>query len=151
MIRRPPRSTLFPYTTLFRSEGKATLAVLVPPGERIGVVRAVDGLGNAREVPIDLETPELPRLAAVASAAQVVAGGELRGAIALAAPDGARAENAAVRAHADRGSLDALAARGAGLWVARYRAPAAPGRDRIAVDVQGDPSAGRLELPIEVV
>src|SRR2546422_2090475 len=23
MIRRPPRSTLFPYTTLFRSEGKA--------------------------------------------------------------------------------------------------------------------------------
>src|SRR5438552_11653203 len=33
MIRRPPRSTLFPYTTLFRSVGKdlgrsATLAVL---------------------------------------------------------------------------------------------------------------------------
>src|SRR5438034_4646121 len=25
MIRRPPRSTLFPYTTLFRSEGKAML------------------------------------------------------------------------------------------------------------------------------
>src|SRR3712207_8844732 len=24
MIRRPPRSTLFPYTTLFRSEGSAT-------------------------------------------------------------------------------------------------------------------------------
>src|SRR5439155_22604974 len=28
MIRRPPRSTLFPYTTLFRSRGVATL----PPG-----------------------------------------------------------------------------------------------------------------------
>src|SRR2546427_4160658 len=25
MIRRPPRSTLFPYTTLFRSRGKAVL------------------------------------------------------------------------------------------------------------------------------
>src|SRR5260370_31485656 len=25
MIRRPPRSTLFPYTTLFRSEAEATL------------------------------------------------------------------------------------------------------------------------------
>src|SRR3712207_8452226 len=25
MIRRPPRSTLFPYTTLFRSEGKAVV------------------------------------------------------------------------------------------------------------------------------
>src|SRR2546422_8201572 len=27
MIRRPPRSTLFPYTTLFRSIGRATLTV----------------------------------------------------------------------------------------------------------------------------
>src|SRR3712207_7686917 len=26
MIRRPPRSTLFPYTTLFRSSGQAALA-----------------------------------------------------------------------------------------------------------------------------
>src|SRR3712207_9366042 len=26
MIRRPPRSTLFPYTTLFRSHGKDTVA-----------------------------------------------------------------------------------------------------------------------------
>src|SRR3712207_7144548 len=33
MIRRPPRSTLFPYTTLFRSlnvTGKARAAVVVP-------------------------------------------------------------------------------------------------------------------------
>src|SRR2546426_2454195 len=29
MIRRPPRSTLFPYTTLFRSRGKST----APPGK----------------------------------------------------------------------------------------------------------------------
>src|SRR2546422_6115420 len=28
MIRRPPRSTLFPYTTLFRSEGDAVDGVL---------------------------------------------------------------------------------------------------------------------------
>src|SRR3712207_7222972 len=28
MIRRPPRSTLFPYTTLFRSEGRQARAVL---------------------------------------------------------------------------------------------------------------------------
>src|SRR3712207_7310095 len=27
MIRRPPRSTLFPYTTLFRSSGRAYLSV----------------------------------------------------------------------------------------------------------------------------
>src|SRR2546430_9206077 len=32
MIRRPPRSTLFPYTTLFRSA--AGLSVLLPQGPR---------------------------------------------------------------------------------------------------------------------
>src|SRR5256886_11738424 len=31
MIRRPPRSTLFPYTTLFRSEG-FIVKLTVPPG-----------------------------------------------------------------------------------------------------------------------
>src|SRR5256885_10898567 len=43
MIRRPPRSTLFPYTTLFRSDdttGKATLVVRVSEGEphRVGTL-----------------------------------------------------------------------------------------------------------------
>src|SRR2546426_4031075 len=37
MIRRPPRSTLFPYTTLFRS----TLAKLSPPRTATGLVRDV--------------------------------------------------------------------------------------------------------------
>src|SRR3989441_13062102 len=35
MIRRPPRSTLFPYTTLFRSKGRAVLGLATgstPPG-----------------------------------------------------------------------------------------------------------------------
>src|SRR3712207_9036624 len=32
MIRRPPRSTLFPYTTLFRSHPRAQLA---DPGDRV--------------------------------------------------------------------------------------------------------------------
>src|SRR3989449_6660319 len=32
MIRRPPRSTLFPYTTLFRSRTGAALAPRAPPG-----------------------------------------------------------------------------------------------------------------------
>src|SRR5260370_16126908 len=30
MIRRPPRSTLFPYTTLFRSKFCATCSVMIP-------------------------------------------------------------------------------------------------------------------------
>src|SRR2546422_6669203 len=37
MIRRPPRSTLFPYTTLFRSDlaavGLAVVAAVQPPGD----------------------------------------------------------------------------------------------------------------------
>ena len=132
-------------------EGKATMSVLVPPGTRLGVVRAVDRLGNAREVQIDLETPSLPRIAAVASATQVIAGGELRVAVALAAPDGAPAENAALRASVRRGSLEGPVQRGGGLWFARYRAPRAVGRDRIAVDVEGDPAAGRVELEVDVL
>src|SRR3712207_8301782 len=37
MIRRPPRSTLFPYTTLFRSDGRLRE---VPPQDRV-LVRIV--------------------------------------------------------------------------------------------------------------
>src|ERR1039458_5521446 len=48
MIRRPPRSTLFPYTTLFRSEQPELMA-----GDEIGVaheVGRVDGLGSESKV-----------------------------------------------------------------------------------------------------
>jgi len=32
MIRRPPRSTLFPYTTLFRSNDEVAFRIKRPPG-----------------------------------------------------------------------------------------------------------------------
>src|SRR3712207_6952226 len=43
MIRRPPRSTLFPYTTLFRSGAEATVSLEdhETPQERIEAVRAL--------------------------------------------------------------------------------------------------------------
>src|SRR3712207_8674187 len=46
MIRRPPRSTLFPYTTLFRSELRpAGVVVEVPRHEGdVDVARLADGL-----------------------------------------------------------------------------------------------------------
>src|SRR5258708_28588138 len=40
MIRRPPRSTLFPYTTLFRSRSNERMYVAVSAG---GVYRTEDG------------------------------------------------------------------------------------------------------------
>src|SRR2546429_9890448 len=45
MIRRPPRSTLFPYTTLFRSSGDryARAATLLATGRDAGVVRRDPG------------------------------------------------------------------------------------------------------------
>src|SRR2546430_11770942 len=44
MIRRPPRSTLFPYTTLFRSRGGAAAVRRVPAGPRLsGCEDAGDG------------------------------------------------------------------------------------------------------------
>src|SRR2546422_8233825 len=44
MIRRPPRSTLFPYTTLFRSRGRARHrdAARHDVGARVAVVEGAD-------------------------------------------------------------------------------------------------------------
>src|SRR3712207_6988149 len=54
MIRRPPRSTLFPYTTLFRSERGDLRRLFGPPG------------GEVRRVPAPTPGPRalarLPRL-----------------------------------------------------------------------------------------
>src|SRR2546430_9480029 len=43
MIRRPPRSTLFPYTTLFRSRGDEVQGVLAQRRAADGVQRALVG------------------------------------------------------------------------------------------------------------
>src|SRR2546426_6196904 len=45
MIRRPPRSTLFPYTTLFRSAG----ALAVVTRGRIYVIGGTDSVGRPRQ------------------------------------------------------------------------------------------------------
>src|SRR5258706_2213158 len=52
MIRRPPRSTLFPYTTLFRSRGREALADQ-PPAQQMARTQGNRGIGLAR-------TPDQP-------------------------------------------------------------------------------------------
>src|SRR3712207_7260445 len=50
MIRRPPRSTLFPYTTLFRSAVQAHLVTIVEETQLAGLAAQVAAL-NARPDP----------------------------------------------------------------------------------------------------
>src|SRR5256885_2751383 len=63
MIRRPPRSTLFPYTTLFRSEGGGSLTIvasaLVETGSLADTVffEELKSTGNA-ELKLDRKTAE---------------------------------------------------------------------------------------------
>src|SRR5205823_14402028 len=56
IIRRPPRSTLFPYTTLFRSSNAATVRLSQEIG-RANVIRA------ARDLGITTPLPDKPSLA----------------------------------------------------------------------------------------
>src|SRR2546426_4953222 len=48
MIRRPPRSTLFPYTTLFRSPPPPPVAVTHPEQARVRLVGPAPGQGGER-------------------------------------------------------------------------------------------------------
>src|SRR5947208_10585996 len=48
MSRRPPRSTLFPYTTLFRSDGGVALRGEHPGLSESGVVRLLCGGGGVQ-------------------------------------------------------------------------------------------------------
>src|SRR3712207_8668478 len=57
MIRRPPRSTLFPYTTLFRSHGQLEAGPVVGPGA--GEAQGVDDAGQPGHGPAEHVQDEL--------------------------------------------------------------------------------------------
>src|SRR2546430_11538101 len=56
MIRRPPRSTLFPYTTLFRSQASADIVglacqrLLVVRNRRVRATHQLEGAGAGADV-----------------------------------------------------------------------------------------------------
>src|SRR2546430_17018049 len=72
MIRRPPRSTLFPYTTLFRSLCSFAFAGVAKTGNHAELVtlfsewpafqrpRLVDGVPDYRAAAMDAQRRELP-------------------------------------------------------------------------------------------
>ena len=71
MIRRPPRSTLFPYTTLFRSVGIITTDQAVAAGEALevafnGLVEGIAGAAVAIGDPLKTDAAGKLILAAVA-------------------------------------------------------------------------------------
>src|SRR5256885_7296189 len=57
MIRRPPRSTLFPYTTLFRSRPADVAALGRPDVVRRGEVRLSDIWPRSEEHTSELQSP----------------------------------------------------------------------------------------------
>src|SRR5258708_24873763 len=58
MIRRPPRSTLFPYTTLFRSPAPRALHSVESPRQCVPAIRSAP----ARLPPAPASAPGLPRV-----------------------------------------------------------------------------------------
>src|SRR3712207_8456025 len=69
MIRRPPRSTLFPYTTLFRSDDARLVRVV--PADDLEVGRPDERLACGGVLPHLLETERQPRRDAVDLARRV--------------------------------------------------------------------------------
>src|SRR2546426_8362245 len=58
MIRRPPRSTLFPYTTLFRSEIQLFFVRRSQSGNQTGLGQRLGGLGlRSEEHTSELQSP----------------------------------------------------------------------------------------------
>src|SRR3712207_9052001 len=61
MIRRPPRSTLFPYTTLFRSEAAAESDALRMAEAMASVAAASEGLGPEHLADVSLLAARIAR------------------------------------------------------------------------------------------
>src|SRR2546430_7022884 len=61
MIRRPPRSTLFPYTTLFRSPGRdsARERILARRDGGVGSVRCREAVPHAQRIRRDRKSTRL--------------------------------------------------------------------------------------------
>src|SRR2546426_3012941 len=56
MIRRPPRSTLFPYTTLFRSSPMMMLVMAPPKKKGLGTIRRPAGSDHVARHVLELIT-----------------------------------------------------------------------------------------------
>src|SRR3989475_10972302 len=83
MIRRPPRSTLFPYTTLFRSAVARVLRETGVPFVAVDLVTDVVEAGRREGIPVRFGDASrravLEEMGALRARAAVVAGGDPAG------------------------------------------------------------------------
>src|SRR3712207_7559370 len=64
MIRRPPRSTLFPYTTLFRSRSRACASKRSSASASTSAASPATS-SSIRKTPVEASAPAAPRLQAL--------------------------------------------------------------------------------------
>src|SRR5256885_17271486 len=123
MIRRPPRSTLFPYTTLFRSPRLGRLA-----GRRRGHARTCAGRGRAGAgAPPQAGGAAAAATVAAAAAAAIPTAGAIESAFEVAGT-----KPAACRIHGQRRRRQPALRGRLGRHAARARGPAACRRALIA-------------------
>src|SRR2546430_13648522 len=131
MIRRPPRSTLFPYTTLFRSISlvdvlaqrsthdhilfKIIEGFVQVPGKVVDAILATLAVRHARDVLVDRLAGVNPLVDAVQAGGQLDRDGEVRIGTGVGHPVFAAGCLAALRRHADEGR-DVLRGPGGAHW-----------------------------------
>lgn len=107
------------------AKGRFSIPVVIPPGFRFASASSVDALGNRRLTEIDLQLPEVDRLACAAWPRAIPADGLSEAAIWCVASTavGAPAEGARLLLTASAGEAGPLAPERGALQRARYRAP----------------------------
>src|SRR3712207_3487004 len=151
MIRRPPRSTLFPYTTLFRSDAERALLhharVLVHLPRAVGAGPGAEAAADAG-LGVDQHDPVLGALVGGAGRADGDAGGVLAVEAGPREVDGAPPIALAGFVGVDAVEPHALGARGVGVEV-RQRRAVAGGVPLLAVHRAGLASDAGIEVDDE--
>ncbi len=115
-------------------KGQFSVPIVIPPGARLASASSVDALGNRRTKEIDLQLPEVDRLACAAWPAAVPADGRSEAGVWCVASTvtGAPAEGARLALAASAGEAGPLAPGRGALQRARWRAPSGGGgRDAV--------------------
>lgn len=131
---------------------RMSLDIEVPPGVRDAVVQAVGARGNVTETFADLKTPQMSRIAAVATDDAVKAGKSVDIYVALASRRGGASQaDVQIVAEAQEGTVSDAVSQGPGLWKLTYKAGATASSAEVRISVANDADAGEAIVPVRVV